>query len=310
MADRRPLTIAFLVLVLAACTSAVFSSSFSSARAGGAKQSSDPRDQRLYGPAVRVGQGLARTYVVLNPFDRTKATEVGVALSENALEGLPAPNPMHHAAPSDGHEHVDSHVYDLAMPSQNPTDYRFLELDWNPGGHEPPGVYDTPHFDFHFYTVDPAVRDGIDPALEGDERFRDKSANLPAEDERPANYMALAAPGQPIMAVPRMGTHWVDLRTPELQRLLGHPEAYRPFTTTFLFGSWDGRFIFDEPMITRAFILGRKTATAPASRDSVIDLPLPARSSRAGMHPGAYRVTYDAQTREYRIALTQFTSVR
>src|SRR5574338_700656 len=110
--------------------------------------------------------------------------------------------------------------------------------------------------------------------------------------------------------MPRMGTHWVDLRTPELQGLLGHPEAYRPFTTTFLFGSWDGRFIFDEPMITRAFILGRKTASAPASRDSVIELPLPARSSRAGMHPGAYHVTYDAQTREYRIALTRFTSVQ
>ena len=86
--------------------------------------------------------------------------------------------------------------------------------------------------------------------------------------------------------------------------MFGHPEAYRPFTTTYLRGSWDGQFIFDEPMVTRAFILGRKSAASAAQQDSVIPLQVAARPA-AGLAPGAYHVTYDAQAKEYRIALTQ-----
>jgi hypothetical protein len=102
-----------------------------------------------------------------------------------------------------------------------------------------------------------------------------------------------------------MGTHWVDVRTPELQALFGKPEAYLPFTTTFLHGSWDGRFIFDEPMITRAFIMERKSATSPAERDRVITLPTAKAYGTSGYYPNAYRITWDAEQSEYRIALTQ-----
>jgi hypothetical protein len=42
--------------------------------------------------------------------------------------------------------------------------------------------------------------------------------------------------------------------------VFGKPEAFRQFTTTFLHGYWDGQVIFDEPMVTRAFIISRKGA--------------------------------------------------
>jgi len=58
-------------------------------------------------------------------------------------------------------------------------------------------------------------------------------------------------------------------------------------------------------MITRAFILGRRTAIAPARRDSVIALPIAQRRSQAGYYPSAYHITYDTQTKEYLIARTQ-----
>jgi hypothetical protein len=195
-------------------------------------------------------------------------------------------------------------VYDLAMPAQNPTPYEFLELDWNPQGHELPGIYDVPHFDFHFYTITPAERNAIDPA---DPQFQQRADRLPAAEFQSQFYSTLTPPGAPAPAVPRMGVHWIDVRSPEIQGALGHPEKARPFTTTFIHGSWDGRFIFDEPMITRAFILGRKTAATAAQRDSVIPLPAAANYQPAGYYPAAYRVTYDAQAREYRVALTQLT---
>jgi len=104
-----------------------------------------------------------------------------------------------------------------------------------------------------------------------------------------------------------MGVHWADLRAPELQGMFGHPENAKLFTTTFLHGTWDGRFIFDEPMVTRAFIMGRKAATSPASRDSVMALSTAQKYPTAAYRPDAYRVTYDAQAKEYHIALTQLT---
>lgn len=230
-----------------------------SVRAAAEARGADPAGAREYGPAVRLGQGFARTYVTFDGRDASVPVEVGVALSENAMFGLEAPMPMA-AMDMDAHAHVDTHIHDLTMPAKNGTPYKFVELDWNPGGHEPPGVYDIPHFDFHFYTVERSVRDGIDPVKLGKDAFLAMSGKLPSEAERPDHFLAMSAPGTPVVAVPRMGTHWVDVRTPELQAMFGRPEAYLPFRTTFLRGSWDGRFIFDEPMITRAFIMQRKTS--------------------------------------------------
>jgi hypothetical protein len=271
---------------------------------GEAPRSDDPGARREYGAAVRLGEGTARTYVTYDAHNADVPLEIGVALSEGAMGGLPSPMVMTHAS-ANAHEHIDTHPYDLTMPERNGSPYKFVELDWNPGGHEPAGVYDVPHFDFHFYTVDKSVRDGIDPQQLGAKVYMEKSGKLPPEAERAPSYMALSAPGTPVLAVPRMGTHWVDVRTPELQALFGKPEAYLPFTTTFLHGSWDGQFIFDEPMITRAFIMERKSARSSAERDRVITLPTAKSYGTSGYYPNAYRITWDAEQNEYRIALTQ-----
>ncbi len=261
-------------------------------------------ERRVYGTPVAVGGGQARSYIVFSDDARTNPIEFGVALTEAALDALPAPTP-HQGG--EGHAHVDSHEYLLPLPAENPTGYRLVELNWNPGGHEPASIYTVPHFDFHFYTVSKAERDAIDPMALGPATFAAKSAHMPPTAQVPAGFAALSAPGTPPMAVPRMGVHWADLSAPELQAMLGHPELARPFTTTFIHGSWDGRFIFAEPMVTRAFMLARKAATAPAARDSVMPLTSATSYATTGYRPGAYRVAYDAASGEYRVALTQLT---
>jgi len=272
VSPARRLALAALSIAAVGLASACADSTGTTAPAGPGAPARDPDRgvRRHYGPPTKVGRGRARAYVAVDA--RTRAPlELGVALDADAMEGLPAPvaMPPGHGG---GHEHVDMHVYDLKLPAQNPTPFQFVELDWNPGGHEPPGIYDVPHFDFHFYTITPAQRNAIDPVALGEAQFLAKSGNLPPEAERAPFHVALAAPGQPVVAVPRMGVHWSDMRSPELQGMLGNPAGYRPFTTTFTYGSWDGRFIFAEPMVTRAFILDRRAATEPARRDSVIAL--------------------------------------
>jgi hypothetical protein len=231
---------------------------------------------RRYGPPLKVGDGMARAYVVLDAKAGQAPAELGIALDEKALDGLPTDGMMY--------------AFDLQLPAQSPAPYRFAELDWNPHGHVPPGVYTVPHFDFHFYMVPRSARDAIDPA---NPQFAAQASNLPTGDLVPPFYVV---PGPPAaVAVPRMGVHWSDVRSPELQALLGNPSGYQPFTKTFIYGSWDGSFTFLEPMVTREYLLTHPDAVSPIS--------VPARYAQSGWYPTSYRVTYDAQAKEYRIAL-------
>jgi len=239
-----------------------------------------PGMHRQYGPPQKVGNGMARAYVVLDAKAGNAPAELGIALDEKALDGLPDAGMMY--------------AFDLQLPAQSPAPYRFAELDWNPHGHVPPGVYTVPHFDFHFYSITPAERDAIDPA---DPQFAAKASNLPTADLVPPFYVV---PGPPAaVAVPHMGVHWSDVRSPELQGILGNPGAYEPFTKTFIYGSWDGNFTFLEPMVTREYLLSHPDATSPIS--------VPARYAHSGWYPTSYRVTYDAQAKEYRVSLSAMT---
>jgi hypothetical protein len=263
---------------------------------------------RQYGTPVKVGNGIVRTYIVSDAKQGGKPLEIGVAMSEKSLDGLPAPMPAS-GADAKGHDHaaMQMNMYLLDLPAQNPTQYKFVQFDWNPAGHEPDGVYTIPHFDFHFYTVSKDVRASIVPS---DPQYATKAASFPDQPYRYPFYVdAATAAGAPAAAVtvPQMGLHWLDVRSPELQGLVGNPAGFKPFTKTFIYGSWDGQFIFDEPMITRAYILEKRTATDPAVIDEVIPVSTAAKYSPAGFYPSAYRITWDAQQKEYRIALTELS---
>jgi hypothetical protein len=297
-----------LLMMLAACAST--------------PQATPSAPHTQYGAAQQLGNGTLRAYVTVDPADTSRPLEIGVALSESAFEGLPTPRPMPAATANGGdhgaghgpsgaaqgahaaHAEIDSHTRMLDLPGWNPTPYTFVEVNWNPAGHEPNGVYDEPHFDFHFWTASRAVRESIDPA---DPAYGAKAGKLPAEAYRMEFFVdaATAAQAPPAaVAVPKMGMHWLDVRSPELQALAGHPEKQERFTKTFIYGSWDGEFVFAEPMITRAYIVAKKEAQDAAVRDEVIPVPAPASVQAPGYHPTAYRITYDAAAKEYRIALT------
>ena len=239
---------------------------------------------RQYGPPLKVGNGMARAYVVVDSKNGKTPLELGIALDAAALQDLPSTQMMY--------------MYLLKLPALAPDPYKLVELDWNPHGHEPPGVYTVPHFDFHFYTITLAERNAIVPT---NPNFAAEANNLPTGAYVPPFYAALAGPGQTPanIAVPMMGVHWSDVRSPELQALLGNPGAYQPFTKTFIYGSWNGRFTFYEPMVTVAYLQSKPDFSSA--------IPVPAQYPEAGYFPTSYKVTYDAQAKEYRVALTGLT---
>lgn len=248
---------------------------------------------RQYGEPLRLGNGRARTYVVIDQ-KAGRTLELGVALDEQAMEGLRAPVPG-----ADPHHDHDMHL--LQLPNSHASAFSFVELDWNPQGHGEP--YNEGHFDFHFWTASEAERHAIMPS---DPQYAAKAGRNPAASDIPPFYFnpatALGLPPE-VVAVPMMGMHWLDARSPELQGMLGNPEAYRPFTTTFIYGTWDGQLIFMEPMITRSHIVAKRDASDPAVRDQLIPIPTSPTYPAGGFRPDAYRIAWDAQSREYRIAL-------
>jgi hypothetical protein len=280
----------FLVLggiLLAACADPGSTSTSSSA--GAADYSRAGYDQagahRQYGVPVSVGQGRARTYVVLDEKNGGTPLEIGVALDERALDGLPAG--MAGAAPDEfGMPMSMGNEYILPLPTHNPTPYQLVVLNWNPNGHAPPQLYGKPHFDFHFYTIDNATRLSIVPS---DPDYAAKAANFPGAKMPPGYFPPPAPPA--LAAVPMMGLHWSDPTSPEFS-----PAG---FSRTFIYGSWDGEVTFAEPMITRAYLL-----THP---DVLLDLPIPTEFATSGYFPAAYRVVFDAQAGEYRVALAKLT---
>lgn len=248
----------------------------------------DEAAQVRYGVGVPVGEGVARSYVIANGGD---VEEFGVALSEGALRGLPQvegmPGNAEHpgqAADPEPHGAPPGHVeFVLAMPAEHGTPFRFVGLDWNPVGHPPMGIYDAPHFDIHFYTITEGERDLIDPAHPD---FAIKASRVPDVALAPAGYLPhhmLEQADPAALTVPRMGLHWVNPAGAEF--------AGGPFTAALLYGSWDGDFIFIEPMVARDFLLQDPNLSMPFSG------PI------AGNAPGVLRVYRDAVTSEYRIGI-------
>jgi hypothetical protein len=52
-------------------------------------------------------------------------------------------------------------------------------------------------------------------------------------------------------------------------------------------------------------MVAKHDATDTAVRDEVVPVSTAPKYSPAGFYPSAYRITYDAQAKEYRVALTQ-----
>jgi hypothetical protein len=228
------------------------------------------KNATFYGPTKPLGGGVVRAWVKVNK--NGDPLELGVSLSEKAMTKLPEGN--HHT----GHLHFET-VLDFPQVAEK-SPFNFVTVDWNPMGHEPEHVYTFPHFDFHFYLIENEARMQI-PGLPPTEF----DPEPPAAQFIPADY--IQGPGR----IPAMGTHFIDVTTPELNG--------GTFTQTFLFGSYQHQVIFYEPMITLDYLLSKPQATIPVKQ--------PAAFQQSGYYPKNYRIVYDEKRKEYQVYLADLT---
>lgn len=225
----------------------------------------------FYGPQVQIGNGHVRTWINVTHSGRPLA--IGLEMTAGALTNLPEDANDHMAATWHLKFHQKAHEV---------TPFDHLMMNWNVMGHEPPPIYGLPHFDFHFYKVSmEEVMNTTDPA---------KFAILPPPDYIPPMYF------NPGGGVPMMGTHWIDLLSPEVQAP-GSPN-WAAFTHTMIYGSYDGKVTFVEPMITRAFLQSGVTVQKWYRQPQLF---APANT----YYPQRYNIWKDTKTNRHYVALDE-----
>ena len=253
---------------------------------------------RSLGANSSVGNGTVSSYA---EFDKSGAPKaIGIIFQASALEGLPS-------APSDGHHCFDrnkdgkvdpqtecfaSHEWVIPLPSdaarRSEIPFKWVGLNWNPHGHIPPGVYDLPHFDVHFY-IDPIEKVfAVAPGPCGPEFVRCDQFEL-ATKPLPPNYMNPDFKNVGAVA-PAMGNHLIDQTSPEFNG--------KKFTRTWIYGVYDGRLTFYEEMLTRDYLLSQPTACFPIKPAAAVGVK--------GYYPSQSCIRYNSQANEYTISIEGF----
>lgn len=218
-----------------------------------------PAPSTYYGTETNIGDGTGKTFYTVS--HAGVPLEAGVIFSASALNNLPGSTQMY-SMPFHANASVSGYTHAL--------------VGWNPNGHPPSGIYSAPHFDFHFYRgMTEAERMMITAANTA------QFSNLPDSIYRPADYLMDAN------GIPMMGLHWTDELAPEFNG--------GQFTKTFIYGSYDGKFVFYEPMITIDYFL-----TSPNEK---VVIRQPAKVQETGYYPSHYNIRYSAQANEYTVSI-------
>ncbi len=223
----------------------------------------------ILGPAESIGSGQASSFVKTD--ESQKILSLGLVFSGKCLEGLPE---------SRGHDYE----YNLDLPAEiSVPPFDHFTMNWNPHGHVPEEIYGVPHFDFHFYFITKHQQhmigcDGSDDAV---------CMKQPVPEYIPPYYVS--GPG----GVPMMGWHWIDFRSPEFHG--------QPFTTTYIYGFYNGEMIFLEPMMALSFLKTKPQFTK--------EVPLPKNAAIPGNYPANYSLLYDSVQDLYWLSLEKLTEL-
>jgi hypothetical protein len=218
----------------------------------------EKHDNTFYSSSLPMGDGIIRAWIKQDYSG--EPVSVGINFSEKALQNLPS----------------EPAQFVLLLPKNKGKNfYTHALVDWNPAGHEPDGVYTVPHFDFHFYIIPNEDREAIGP------NDLAQFANAPDLKYIPDNYLQI--PG----GVPQMGAHWADLLSPEF--------SGSPFTKTFIWGTYDGKVIFWEPMITRAYLLQHPDEFVPVRQPQAFQVD--------GYYATGYKINYSESPKEFTVSL-------
>lgn len=217
----------------------------------------------LKGAVVKMGEGQVETFADVTSGDNL--IKLGAHFSEKAVNSPPE-------ALTDGNRCYDHnengeierekecslwHEKIIPLPPEisrnEDIPFKWALVNWNPQGHIPPGVWNKPHFDVHFY-IEPIEnifaleRGECGPEFMRCDQFEVATKPVPEQYMHP-DYVNVKA------AAPAMGNHLVDTTAAEF-----HGE---PFTRSWIYGSYDGRVIFYEEMLAQEYMRSQPSDCYP-----------------------------------------------
>jgi hypothetical protein len=259
----------------------------------------DMSSGRAMGAYAHLGNGKVSSYAEFDAGGKPRA--IGIVFHGGALDNLPtAHSDQHHCYDRNKDGRIDpntecfaSHERVIPLPGEvaRRTDipFKWVGLNWNPHGHIPPGVYDSPHFDVHFY-IEPiekiyAIKPGpCGPEFVNCEQFKIATRPLPPE-YMPPDYKSVGA------VAPAMGNHLIDVTGPEFHG--------KKFTRTWIYGAYDGRITFYEEMVTRDYLLSRPAACFPIKSPPAVAVK--------GYYPTQSCIRHHPQSNETMVSMEGFT---
>jgi hypothetical protein len=265
-----------MITTFTTITFALLTSSVSASASASASAAWPPAETTTWGTPVPAGDGTIQSFLTTTEAGEPEMLGVQLSLEFDTLPPEPG-------------EIEPGYEYAVPLPkgAAELLPFDHVTADWNPHGHIPPGVYDVPHVDIHFYMISMDDRSQIIPGncanllLTCDALERAVTPLAPAA--WPPFHVNIGA------VAPFMGNHLIDLRGPEFG-----PEG---FTNAFLFGAWDGQIAFLEPMISVAHF-------ESLIEDDCRTIANPETFAAAGWYPTVYCVRTD--DRGYSVTLESF----
>ena len=187
---------------------------------------------------------------------------VGVTFKASALIGLPNMDTM----------------YMLMLPAMSgmggmmmATPFDHIEIDWSAHGDGATSMYNIPHLDCHFFTVDNATQMGIMAGPDSTLGMQYMPVNCIADGSVEAG----------------MGTHWIDTTATEYHG--GN------FNHAFNYGFYHNNMTFIEAMCSNAFLSTKASFTGTIKQ--------PGSFKMSGYYPTTYTISYNAATMEFTYSL-------
>lgn len=250
------------------------------------------------GPSTHIGRGQVHTFATLETDGSPRA--IGVAFTASALQYPPTSmsDGTHcHDYDNDGRieEHSEcmpTHARVIPLPdivaTRADVPFKWVLFHWNPGGHEPPGIYDVPHFDVHYMMEPIESIFALQPGTCGIGKMRCDQYER-ARKPLPANYMHPDYKDVDAV-IPAMGNHLIDVTGPEFNG--------SPFRRTFIFGAYDGRVTFYEEMVTRDFLLAQPNECYPIKSPEAVAI--------SGYYPTKSCFRHNARSNETTVSVEGF----
>lgn len=191
----------------------------------------------------------------------------------------------------------------ITFPGSNTTfnPYTWQGMNWNPMGHPPLGVYNSPHFDFHFFQMPESEVNAILPAgpnasvicTEGLSVESFAKANTPIPETCfPEGYANLNA------VAPFMGNHYVPLAEPVVAAALsGKPDPKLWEDPSWILGGYNGEITFLEPMVKRKFLQDMVASYLEGNGTEILyakNVTVPREYPDAGYHATSFSIRVDS----------------